>query len=349
MKLVAGLRKKESSIDDVLNLAATLSLTTGRSSVCERGSKNQGLHDLPRLNGAVAVTFLDFCTQYGLIIDGSPITGKWVAVATVDHPRKRNGRYKLLDRVGFVKNWATMDEVAAWFDETSSPADMAAAKTRLAAMREEERRAEWQAILKARLAWASANPLMQPHPYISGKGLSQLGCHELRVIDDQLLVPMRRANGDLISLQRIWPDGTKKFWYGAPPRGTMFVMRRKHGALTAFVEGLATGLAVYQSVPQADVVVCFNAGNMVTVATSLKVVGSAVVAADNDHQTMAKRGFNPGIDKGKEAAQAAGCGVVWPEGIEGSDFADLLREYGPGGHAVVRRLVQGAARFVVPP
>ena len=40
-----------------------------------------------------------------------------MAVPTDDHPRKRNGRYRWLGDVGWVQNWATMQEPAMWRSE----------------------------------------------------------------------------------------------------------------------------------------------------------------------------------------------------------------------------------------
>jgi len=39
--------------------------------------------------------FTDFARQHGLIVDNL-IPHRWIATATEDHPRKKNGRYKWL-------------------------------------------------------------------------------------------------------------------------------------------------------------------------------------------------------------------------------------------------------------
>lgn len=41
------------------------------------------------------MTFEQFAESFGLIMRGVQ-PGKWVAVPTVDHPHKRNGRYKYM-------------------------------------------------------------------------------------------------------------------------------------------------------------------------------------------------------------------------------------------------------------
>lgn len=57
------------------------------------------------------------------------------------------------------------------------------------------------------------------------------------------------------------------------------------------------------------------------VAKTRKTAGMAVICADNDHETT----HNPGITKGKEAAEILKCGLAYPEGICGTDWDDADR------------------------
>lgn len=124
-------------------------------------------------------------------------------------------------------------------------------------------------------------------------------------------------HGDwLISVQTIGLDGVKRFWPGAPVKGGCVVLDRPRAAVTVLCEGLATGLALFQSMRQARVVVAFDAGNLLPVVDRLKPTGSVVIAADNDHATLAKRGFNPGLDKARNAAELIGCGVAYPRELK---------------------------------
>ena len=91
-------------------------------------------------------------------------------------------------------------------------------------------------------------------------------------------------------------------------------------------EGFATALAIYQSLPQASVIMCFDAANMLHVAAELQLRGLTAVCADNDVETARRTGMNPGVEQGRSAAKSLRCGVADPEGIEGSDWADALRE-----------------------
>jgi putative DNA primase/helicase len=270
--------------------------------------------------------------------------GKWRRCPTEDHPRKKNGAYVLHpDGRGFFKNWAVDTDMNAWRDESATfkPVDHA----RIKAMRDKERAQRIQSMRSARTYWNNSHQLSRPHPYLERKGLTPLGCGGLRINDGMLVVPV--VNGDwLVSVQTITFDGEKRFWPGAPVKGGAFVLKRERAALTCLCEGLATGLAVYQSVRNATVIVAFDSGNLLPVVDRVRPTGSVVICADNDHKTFARRGFNPGLDAAAKAAELIGCGVAHPQGLEGSDFADALREWGDGAARKVERLVLAGSRYV---
>lgn len=288
--------------------------------------------------------------------------GKWYRCATDDHPRKRNGAYKLeIDgRVGFWRNWATDSSVNVWHEATGgssvAPIDPAAQ----ARQREESRRRRIEGIGWARALWQASAPF-SGHRYLSNKGLSAEGCHMLRlwrgsvwidrdqrVEDTWLIVPLYWRDR-LVNVQRISSTGVKRQMKQAPQKAASLILNRPRAAVTVICEGLATGLAVFQSVRCARVVVAYFADNLLPVVQELKPSGSVVIAADNDWGTQAKRGFNPGREKASNAADLIGCGVVWPEGIEGTDFADYLQEIGQGAARKVERLVLSGARYVEAP
>ena len=271
--------------------------------------------------------------------------GKWRRCATDDHPKKRNGAYVLHpDGRGFWRNWATDAGVNSWRDEqatAATPID----QEKLARAREREREQRIAAIRGAREFWNRSHKPDALHPYLDAKGLTAVGTTGLRFHLDKLVIPVR-WNDKIISLQTITPEGIKRFWPGAPVKGGAFEMLRPRSAVTAVCEGLATGLAIYQSVRNASVIVAFDAGNLLPVIERMRPSGSVVVCADNDHGTQAKRGFNPGIEKATNAAELIGAGVAYPKGIEGTDFCDWLKEVGPGGASQMERLILSQARYV---
>lgn len=271
--------------------------------------------------------------------------GKWRRCATTDKPKKRNGAYVLYpDGKGFWRNWATDGDVSSWSDSSVTTApriDPKEIERRKAAEREQRKRA----IHAARAFWANCKPMLELHPYLQRKGLSAAGCTGLKVHGDLLVVPVWWKDR-VISLQTITPDGQKRFWPGAPVKAGAMVLKRERAAVTAVCEGLATGLAIYQAVRTASVIVAFDAGNLTPVVDLLRPTGSVVICADNDHGTQAKRGFNPGIEKAENAAELIGAGVAYPVGIEGTDWADAMTEMGAGAAKRIERQILAKAVYV---
>lgn len=293
------------------------------------------------------MTFEQALQASGLIPGAIVADGKWRRCKTTDKPKHRNGAYVLhADGRGYWRNWATDHAVNSWGADAAqvrvpTASELAARELR----KQQEREYRLRAIRGAREQWAQARPPRALHPYLERKGLSAVGTNALRVHGDALIVPVFWRDR-LMSIQSITPDGQKRFWTGAPVKGGALVLDRPRAALTAVCEGLATGLAIFQSLRMARVIVAFDAGNLVHAVDQLRPTGSVVICADNDHGTEAKRGTNPGREKAVNAAELIGAGVAWPEGIEGTDWADYLAEVGEGGARKMERLIQAKARYV---
>lgn len=283
----------------------------------------------------------------GLIPGAVIADGKWRRCKTLDKPKRRNGAYVLYpDGRGYWRNWATDVGVNSWTDGSTemrmpTPSELAAQERRKAY----ERTQRLRAMDAARDYWNKAQPVRSAHPYLERKGLSMVGCNGLRQADDALLIPVMWKDR-LVSLQAIYPDGQKRFWKGAPVKGCSYTLSRPSSSVTAVCEGFATGLAIFQAMRHASVIVAFDAGNLVHVVDRIRPKGSVVICADDDHGTEAKRGFNPGREKAANAAELIGAGVAWPEGIEGTDWADALAEWGVTGHKRIERQILAKARYV---
>lgn len=291
--------------------------------------------------------------------------------ATESKPGKRNGWYVLHpDGHGVWGDWTSGsgDPIGNWRDSSVHVDTQALVRMQAMAakQREQARQKRIAAIRKARQIWAECKDY-RVHPYIESKGLSAMGCHHFRlwqgtithrvgeddngrpifdsVTDTWLVVPMYWRDR-LVSLQRISAHGLKLNLPDAPTKAVSLELGRPRAAVTVLCEGPATALAIYQCVRNARVVMCFVAGNLLNVAQELKPTGSVVVFADNDHGTMARRGFNPGLDAARNVADLLGCGVAYPTGIEGTDAADFLQERGMRGGKELERLVCAGMRYV---
>ena len=268
------------------------------------------------------MTFNDFLLSIGLM-PKSVDAGKWQRCPTTNHPRKKNGHYKLADDglIGWAIDYAIHADFLTWRPEgaTAAKVDYAAI-----ARREAKERREAEAATEAAIEhYRKSKPLNGTHPYLESKGLNVAGCGGLRVDDKgRLLIPML-VGDKMTSIQAITPDGDKRFWPGAKTAGARYVIGS--GMMTILCEGFATGLTLWRAIPTAQVIVAFNAGNLLRVAESLTRKGMMVVAADNDHGTQAKIGINPGIERAKEAAEALGVGYAYPT-CTGTDWDDYRQE-----------------------
>lgn len=280
-------------------------------------------------------------TASGLIPGAIVADGKWRRCKTTDKPKHRNGAYVLYaDGRGYWRNWATDFELNKWEPagiELSAKADPEIARRR----QEAERAARVNAVRGARARWNESEPMRNLHPYLERKGLNAAGCAGLRVWRDLLVVPVYFGNS-ITSIQTIDAGGQKRFWHGAPVKAGAYIMHRQRAAVTAVCEGLATGLAVYQSLRHASVIVAFDAGNLTPVVDRIRPTGNVVICADNDHATQARTGINPGIQKAENAAELIGAGVAFPKGIEGTDWADALAEWPNGARRIEREILAGA-------
>lgn len=270
--------------------------------------------------------FESFLREAGLVPLDIQADGKWRRCPTEAKPKKHNGSYKLATDglVGWCMDYAVHTEPLTWRPDRAGEApkiDFAA----IARRRAMDRKALIQATHAARKFYFDCAPLRNGHPYLESHGLTMAGCRGLKIdVDGWLVVPVLRDQ-NVMSVQRISPAGEKRFWPGASVKAGSYAIERPGATITVLCEGLATGLAIFAAAPATRIVVAFNAGSLPYVAMPRR--GLVVVAADHDHETLARTGTNPGLKAAYEAAHALGCGVAVPEGVLGSDFCDLRQEW----------------------
>lgn len=271
------------------------------------------------------MNFAAFLAAAGLMPGAVVADGRWHRCPTEDKPRKKNGSWKLAadGRVGFCQNHAVHPGPLMWRPEREEPPpafDPAALRRSHAEAQQRVR----EAIRKARAFYGECRPLLGGHPYLESHGLGMEGCHGLKVDRKGWLVVPAMQGRDLMSVQRISPDGEKLFWKDAPMKAAGYAIERPGASLTVVCEGLATGLALFGASPLTRVLVQFSAGNLAS--APVPKLGMVVVAADNDHETAERTGTNPGIEAARSAAEAFGCGVAIPELMKGNDWADWRNE-----------------------
>lgn len=174
----------------------------------------------------------------------------------------------------------------------------------------EQAAVQTSARIRAHGLWEKAKPADGGHAYLVKKGVPAYG---LKVLRQQLVVPMRDVDGTLHSLQFIGADGRKTFLTGGRKRGCYHAIGRPVAAL-CICEGYATGATIYQATGNATAV-AFDAGNLQPVAKALRQKFprlTLVIAADNDTETPG----NPGLTAAQAAAQAVGAVLAVPSFTE---------------------------------
>lgn len=253
--------------------------------------------------------FLSFCRGYGIVLDRMPPVGRWVRVKTEDKPRHRNGSVKYQGDVGFVQNWATMDEPAIWRGESTKEVLQRIKRDSKAAEAEAARMAQKAAQKAAQML---SECVMGEHDYFERKGFPE---HQANIwTDGSVLIPMRRGR-EIAGCQLIKASGEKKFLFGQRSGGAEFVMgqRGKH----FLCEGYATALsaqAVLRNLKTPYIIhVTFSAGNMKKIAQGLP---GGIVLADNDASGT-----------GERVAREIGW-PYWMSDVMGEDFNDAHQRLG---------------------
>lgn len=171
----------------------------------------------------------------------------------------------------------------------------------------EQRQRQLIAAGRAQRWWRDARRADPAHAYLVAKGIR---AHSLRQRGDDLLIPLY-VGGELVNLQRISPDGEKRFLFGGRIKGAYSSLGRITPDTPLCVcEGWATGATLHES--GYTVAAAMNAGNLKPVALALRARypdTEIIIAGDDDRQTDG----NPGRTAAHAAAVAAGCLVTFPE------------------------------------
>jgi len=277
--------------------------------------------------------------------------------------RKRNSWYRLrevrLDSgryvvVGSFGNWRTGLSQRVDVDWRGiGDEERAQLKVRQQAQEEAARelraREVAQAAMTAAELWAQGSTVGRS-PYLDRKGVQGEACRYMP--DGSLLVPLLRYDlpraAALRAVQRIWPDGRKRFTKGFDKPGCAVRLGQvEMGQVVMVCEGFATGLTLRMALDHAaPVFVGLDAGNLMHVARLVRSLYPAhrlLLCADDDWRTTGPDGqpLNVGRAKAMEVAKVLPfTDVIYPifrpgaRAEKDTDFNDLhARE----GLAAVRR------------
>ncbi|MEA9426151.1 DUF927 domain-containing protein [Aeromonas caviae] len=168
-------------------------------------------------------------------------------------------------------------------------------------------------------------------PYLERKGFgSHLSAVNRTLIREggenfpagSLVIPLTNEAGELVNVQLIRADGTKRYLHGGQKAGAFH--RIEGGELVAICEGYATGLSIHQATG-ATVYCGMDAGNLHAVAAIARrqnPKARILLCGDNDKHTQG----NPGKTKAEQAAAAIGGLIALPP-IAG-DWNDYHQAHG---------------------
>lgn len=198
---------------------------------------------------------------------------------------------------------------------------------------QERQRAEQQRQKAARRAAdIMADTGQGESPYLERKGFgSHLSAVNRTLIREggenfpagSLVIPLTNEAGELLNVQLIRADGSKRYLAGGQKAGAYH--RIEGGELVAICEGYATGLSVHLAIG-ATVYCAMDCGNLAAVAQIARrqhPKARILLCGDNDEGTQG----NPGKLKAEQAAVAIGGLVALPPEFSG-DWNDYEQAHG---------------------
>jgi phage/plasmid primase-like uncharacterized protein len=266
--------------------------------------------------------------DYGLSVDSLIANGE---IQRVDGQSKQSGWYLAREVngkiFGIYGDWVTGD--SRKYRNGNGRAGMTEAEAlamRLLITEQRRKKEEMQVLasIMAEYEYEHAEELPDDHPYVSAKGITNYGGKLGK--KGEILVPLIDKEGVVSSLQRIYPDGSKKLYYGGRKKGCCHVIPGINADYIYMCEGWATGCTIREATG-CKVLVAVDAYNLLPVARAARTIfptAHIVIAADNDH-TKPK---NTGLQEGTKAAEDINASIVSPLDIEGTDFNDMAAEHG---------------------
>ena len=256
--------------------------------------------------------------------------GRETAGAYVIHPDGFPGGYISSWRHGVEVRWKfdleTLD--AEMYKRCKMPEFRKQAEEAQRKRDADRKKAQSVASEDARIRFEAAQTAPEDHEYLRRKNVPSYG---LRCREGALLVPLRDIEGHFKTFQTIAPDGTKRYFYGAPVGGAFCAIGSdvKDGPVL-LCEGYATGATLHELTGHA-VICAMNCHNLVTCAPALRKKypdRKIIVMADDDAKTEG----NPGVTAAQSAVKLGKLdGVLKPPfktPEDGTDWNDFSQRYG---------------------
>lgn len=215
-----------------------------------------------------------------------------------------------------------------------------------------------EASAKARAQFDNCPNAPDDFPYLLNKHIQH---HDTRLFDNGceliLAIPLRDINGIVQSVQHIFQNGEKRFFYEAPLNGVFWAvgiheLSKDYKDVILLGEGFATMAKVHELTDKPSVasITCHKLPEIAQILRDTFPNCKIIITADNDMATEIKRGFNPGI---KAATLCKNSGLVadfiFPtfnspdDGTDWDDFAIIH------GDSYTRNFINDKIAFAIVP
>ena len=189
---------------------------------------------------------------------------------------------------------------------------------------------------KARIRIETLPNAPENHKYLQAK---QVYPYNLKLDGQNLAVPLYDIDGNIKSLQWIYPNSDKKLYPGSMPKGLFWsigldLLTTHPDWPILFGEGYATMAKVYEltGYPCVAGISCYYLAEAAKALKEKYAKHKIIVMADNDKETELKRGFNPGIKHAQELIKAGlAYDMIAPDFTnpeDGSDWDDFAILHG---------------------
>jgi putative DNA primase/helicase len=259
--------------------------------------------------------------KFGLVVDFIEKDGQLRRVATQSKPNSKNGWYVAHDDILIMGDWVTgIVETFKSDGLTLTRDDKEEIRKSIKHKKLEKIKLQHQTAELSREQYLQSESAVY-HPYLNAKGINPVD--GLKIVNNQLIVPLYDLKTGLIkNLQRIYPDGSKRFLKNGQVTGLCFpcgLLNHQMGMPKNITElyiceGFATAASMFQ-ITGWPVLASMNAGNLLAISKLAKSKwpnADIVIAGDDDWLTHQKYGTNPGKEKAIEAANAIGANVSIP-------------------------------------
>jgi phage/plasmid primase-like uncharacterized protein len=215
-------------------------------------------------------------------------------------------------KTGLKRSWCSKSEHR--MDSTERAAFLAARENLRIAQEAETQARQSEAAALAFKIWQDAPDCIE-HEYLTKKKIKPSDGLKIGQ-DGRLIIPVCFDN-QIVSLQHIAADSTKRFLTGGLTKGAWFKIEGT-GDTVYVAEGYATAASIHEATG-ATVYIAFYASNLYEISATAKAQNPSsrvIVTGDDDTKTVG----NQGRTKAEQAAEGLGLDVLFPVGYK--DFND---------------------------